>query len=111
MNFDMVTETFARCASSALFLTAVCTALTNIVVEVFKGLLPRVPTALLVVIVAEGITVPALTVIGRLGGLMLSWYWLFGAVILGIIVAYAAMGNFDKLTEIIGKLKEYSNKE
>lgn len=30
---------------------------------------------------------------------------------LGIIVAYAAMGNFDKLQEIAEKLKAYAGKQ
>jgi hypothetical protein len=35
------------------------------------------------------------------------WHYAVGAVVLGIVVAYAAMGNFDKLKEIVEKLQAY----
>lgn len=95
-------------SSAALCFLAVLTALTNIVVEVFKGLLPRIPTALLVFLVAQGITVPAVSTIILWTGERLAWYYLAGSVVLGIVTAYCAMGNFDKLKEITEKLKQYA---
>jgi copper oxidase (laccase) domain-containing protein len=105
---NMILETFVSYLSSVLFMTAVLTALTNIVVEVFKGLLTKVPTALLVIVTAQCITFPAMMAAARFAALSAGWEYIFGTVILGIIVAYAAMGNFDKLKQIIEKLKEHS---
>lgn len=98
---------FFNYASFALFVVATLTALTNIVVEVFKGLFTKLPTNILVFIVAIVITGVAVAVAISVLEITVMWYYAIGAVILGIVVAYAAMGNFDKLKEIVDKLKEY----
>lgn len=105
MEMNLMTESFMECLSALLFITAVLTALTNIIVEVFKGLLPKIPTALLVYLVAEGITLLSLTMLSAWTGKGVTWYYICAAAILGIVVAYAAMGNFDKLKEIVFKFK------
>ena len=105
MEMNLMTESVMQCISALLCLTGILTAMTNIVVEVFKGLVPRVPTALLVFLCAEGITLASVFLISGWTQRVLTWYDFTGAVILGIMVAYAAMGNFDKLKEIVGKLK------
>lgn len=94
-------------ASIALFVIAALTALVNIVVEVFKGMFPKLPTAILVFIVAIALTVLALLIACEVLSITVMWYYAVGAVVLGIVVAYAAMGNFEKIKEIMEKLKEY----
>ena len=94
-------------ASISLFVVAVLTALTNIVVEVFKGLVPKLPTAILVFVVSIALTILAGVIACDVLAITIMWYYAVGAVVLGIVVAYAAMGNFDKLKEIVDKLKEY----
>ena len=79
----------------------------NIVVEVIKGMFPKLPTAILVFIVSVVLTILALLIACEVLKITVMWYYGIGAVILGIIVAYAAMGNFDKLQEMIEKLKAY----
>ena len=98
---------FFNYASIALFVIAVLTILTNIVVEVFKGLVPKLPTAILVFAVSIVLTVLAGVIACEVLAITIMWYYAVGAVVLGIVVAYSAMGNFDKLKEIIDKLKEY----
>lgn len=93
--------------SIALFVIASLTALVNIVVEVFKGMFPKLPTAILVFIVAIALTVLALLIACEVLSITVMWYYAVGAVVLGIVVAYAAMGNFEKIKEIMEKLKEY----
>ena len=110
MEINQVTESFMQCISALLFLTGILTAVTNIVVEVFKGLLPKLPTALLVFLSAEGITMASVVLLAAWTDRVLTWYYLSSAVILGIVVAYAAMGNFDKLKEIIEKIKNMKSK-
>lgn len=66
---------------------------TQIVVEVFKGMLSKMLTAILVFIVAITITV--------------MWYYAVGAVILGIFTAHAAMNGFDKYKELFDRLKTF----
>ena len=94
-------------ASIALFVIAALTALTNIVVEVIKGMFPKLPTAILVFIVAIVLTLLALLIACEVLSITVMWYYAVGAVVLGIVVAYAAMGNFEKIKEIMEKLKEY----
>lgn len=94
-------------ASIALFVIAALTALTNIVVEVFKGMFPKLPTAILAFIIAVVLTLLALWIACEVLAITVMWYYAVGAVVLGIVVAYAAMGNFDKIREIVEKLKEY----
>jgi len=98
---------FMSYASVILFVIAALTFLTNIVVEVFKGMFPKLPTAILVFIVAIALTVLALLIACEVLSITVMWYYAVGAVVLGIVVAYAAMGNFEKIQEIIQKLQEY----
>ena len=97
-------------ASIALFVIAALTAVTNIVVEVFKGMMPKLPTAILVFFVAEVLTLLAGWIACEVLAITIMWHYAVGAVVLGIVVACAAMGNFDKLKEIVEKLKVYSGK-
>ena len=97
-------------ASIALFVIAALTAVTNIVVEVFKGMMPKLPTAILVFFVAEVLTLLAGVIACEVLAITVMWHYAVGAVVLGVIVAYAAMGNFDKIKEIVEKLKAYKGK-
>ena len=101
---------FINYASIALFVIAALTAVTNIVVEVFKGMIPKLPTAILVFFVAEVLTLLAGVIACEVLAITVMWHYAVGAVVLGVIVAYAAMGNFDKIKEIVEKLKAYSGK-
>lgn len=98
---------FINYASIALFVIAALTVLTNIVVEVFKGMIPRLPTAILVFFVAEALTLLAGVIACEVLSITVMWHYAVGAVVLGIVVAYAAMGNFDKIKEVFEKLKAY----
>lgn len=98
---------FMSYASVILFVIAALTFLTNIVVEVIKGMFPKLPTAILVFIVAIALTVLALLIACEVLSITVMWYYAVGAVVLGIVVSYAAMGNFEKIQEIIQKLQEY----
>jgi hypothetical protein len=110
LPMNEIIGTLLNYASIALFVVAVLTALTNIVVEVFKGLLPKLPTAILVFFVAEALTLLAGWIACEILAITIMWHYAVGAVVLGIVVAYAAMGNFDKLKEIVEKLQAYRAK-
>lgn len=103
---ELINE-FFNYASIALFVIAALTFLTNIVVEVFKGMFPKLPTAILVFFVAVALTLLAGLIACEVLAITIMWHYAVGAVVLGIVVAYAAMGNFDKIKEIFEKLKEY----
>lgn len=83
---------------------------TQIIVEVFKGLFPKLPTAILVFIVSIVITLLALFIAAAVLEITVMWYYAVGAVVLGIFVAHAAMNGWDKYKEIFDRLKSFGNK-
>ena len=83
---------------------------TQIIVEVFKGMIPKLPTAFLVFIVAVAITVIALYITAAIMEITVMWYYAVGAVVLGIFVAHAAMNGFDKYKELFERLKAFKGK-
>jgi hypothetical protein len=107
MGINEIINAMFNYASIALFVITALTFLTNIVVEVFKGMFPKLPTAILVFVVAVALTLLAGLIACEVLAITIMWHYAVGAVVLGIVVAYAAMGNFDKIKEIFEKLKEY----
>lgn len=86
-----------------LIAIGILVALTNIIVEVLKQVIPnsKFPTNIVAVVVAIVLTVLAFFAYTTYKCIVVKWYYVVGAVILGILVAYAAMFGFDKLKEII----------
>ena len=83
---------------------------TTMIVEVVKRLLPRVPTDLVVFVIAITLTVLALYVSAAVLEITVMWYYAIGAVIMGFAVAYAAMFGWDKFTALWSRLKELMDK-
>lgn len=77
---------------------------TNIIVEVIKGLFPKVPTNIVAVIVAMIVTVLSLYILFAVMEITVMWYYAVGAVVLGLFVGYAAMFGFDKFKSAWDKL-------
>ena len=79
--------------------------LTNIIVEVLKKFTwDKIPTNFLVVCIAIPLTVTAFYAWAAWSGITVVWYYVAGAVVLGFLVAYAAMFGFDKLREALSKV-------
>lgn len=83
---------------------------TTMVVEVLKRLLPKIPTDLVVFIVAIGLTVLALYIAATVFGVEMFWYCWIGAVAAGFAVAYAAMFGWDKFHELWSRVKDLFNR-
>jgi hypothetical protein len=100
MNFETIIATI-------LSVIGALTIMTNIIVEVIKQLIPndKFPTNVLACIVAEVFTLLAFFAYMSYSNLPIVWYYVAGAIVLGILVAYAAMFGFDKLKEVLEKLK------
>lgn len=97
-------------AAMLLTVIAMLVALTNIVVEVLKKLTwNKIPTDLLAIIVAVALTMLAFFAWASYTGLVVLWYYIAAAVIVGLMVAYAAMFGFDKLKDILTKYKDSVN--
>lgn len=78
---------------------------TNIITEVIKKLTwDKVPTNILVVIIAELLTLASGAAYAEINGIAIVWYYVVGAIIAGIFVAYAAMFGFDKLRQAVEQI-------
>lgn len=80
----------------------VLVALTNIIVEVLKKVTyDKLPTNVVAVLVAIVLTILAGLALFQIKGVVVTWYLILALVVLGFMVAYAAMFGFDKLKEIM----------
>ena len=81
-------------------------ALTNIVVEVIKQVTwNKLHTNVVATIVAEALTLVTFFAYTSYKSINVVWYSVVSAIVVGIMVAYAAMFGFDKLKEILHSLK------
>lgn len=83
-------------------IVGVLVALTNVIVEVVKkATWDKLPTNVLAIIVAEALTLSAGFAYFQIEAMPITWYVVVAFVVLGCMVAYAAMFGFDKLKEIM----------
>lgn len=88
--------------SVLIAIVGVLVALTNIIVEVVKkSTWDKLPTNVLAFIVAEALTLAAGFAYFQIKTLPIAWYVVVAFVVVGFMVAYAAMFGFDKLKEIM----------
>lgn len=80
----------------------VLVALTNVITEVVKKLTwDKMPTNVLAVAVGELLTLASGLAYFQIKGIDVVWYYVVALVVIGFMVAYAAMFGFDKLKEIM----------
>lgn len=92
--------------SYILVMVAILVAATNIITQVLKGILPdTLPTNILAFAVAMLVTLVAFFAVLQIIGLAFQWYLLAAAIVLGFMVAYAAMYSFDKLKQILESIE------
>lgn len=106
MDVNEIINNLFNYASILLAVMAALVFVTNIIVEVIKGLFPKVPTNIVAVIVAMIVTVLAMLILCSVLEITIMWYYAVGAVVLGIFVGYAAMFGFDKFKAAFDKLKQ-----
>lgn len=88
--------------SIIITIIGVLVALTNIVVEVVKkSTWDKLPTNVLALIVAVALTLAAGFAYCQIEAITITWYIVVAFVVVGFMVAYAAMFGFDKLKEIM----------
>lgn len=83
----------------------------QLITEVIKRLLPKIPTDLVVIALSITLTVLTLIIFVTVMEINVMWYYVVGAVVLGIVVSYAAMFGWDKFTTIWTRLIEYLRKD
>ncbi len=106
MDFSLFISTLFEYGSLLLTVMALLVFVTNIVVEVVKGLFPKTPTNIVAVIVALIITILTMVVLCTVMEISVMWYYAVGAVVLGIFVGYAAMFGFDKFKAAWDKVRK-----
>lgn len=93
--------------SVILSIIGVLVVLTNIIVEVLKKFtLGKMPTNILAVIISMVLTLVAFFAYCQIKGVTVVWYMIVAAVVLGFLVAYAAMFGFDKLKETLTQINK-----
>ena len=108
---EAVIQNIPAVISIILPLVLVLMIVTNIIVEVLKKLTwERLPTNILVFVVAMAVTLLAFLAACQIMGVRILWYMVAGAVVLGVFVAYAAMFGFDKLRQTMEQLEQIKNK-
>lgn len=80
--------------------------LTNLITEVFKKLLSdQFPTNITATTIAMILTLASFFAYTSYKNISVEWYYVAAAVIIGFMVAYAAMFGFDKLKQLIEQIK------
>lgn len=79
--------------------------LTNIIVQVIKkSTWDKIPTNIVAVVVSLVLTIAAFIAYFQINKIAITWYLVFGVVVIGMMVAYAAMFGYDKLKEILATI-------
>lgn len=77
-------------------------ALTNVIVEVLKKTTrDKLPTNVVALLVALALTLVTGIAYCQVNTIAFTWYLAAGLIVLGFMVAYAAMFGFDKLKEVM----------
>lgn len=88
--------------SVVLSIVGVLVVLTNIIVQVVKKVTwGKLPTNILAVIVSMALTLVTFFAYCQIKSITVVWYMIVAAVVMGFLVAYAAMFGFDKLKEAL----------
>ena len=93
--------------SVILSIIGVLVVLTNIIVQVVKKVTwEKLPTNILAIIVSMALTLVAFFAYCQIKVITVVWYMVVAAVVLGFLVAYAAMFGFDKLKEALAQINK-----
>ncbi len=91
--------------SVILSIVGVLVVLTNIISQVLKKMTwDKIPTNCLVIVISMALTLVAFFAYCQIKSIAVVWYMVVGAIVLGFLVAYAAMFGFDKLRETLGQI-------
>ncbi len=106
MDINLLISKLFEYGSVLLTVIAMLVFVTNIIVEVLKGLFPKIPTNIIAVIIALIVTVLSLYILCAVLEITVMWYYAVGAVVLGLFVGYAAMFGFDKFKSAWEKIRQ-----
>lgn len=98
---------YATIISQILLIVAVLTAFVNIITEVVKKSFEWCSTSkvinIFVLILSEILTVATFLAYWQIQKMLISWYVVAAFIVIGFMVAYAAMFGYDKLLQYFKK--------
>lgn len=88
--------------ATIITIIGVLVALTNVIVEVAKKVTwDKLPTNVVALVVAVALTLAVGFAYCQIKAVTVTWYIVVALIVVGFMVAYAAMFGFDKLKEIM----------
>ena len=96
----------------AMILTAIgfLTVLVNLIVQVVKPLTyDKVPTEILATVLSEVLTLLAYFGYAEYASWTVTWYTVAAAVVIGLLVSYAAQFGYDKLKDALTSMQKEDN--
>lgn len=86
---------------TALMILPILVVLTNMLTNVFKGLCEVFANhaKLIAPLVAELLTLGTTVAYLQVFSIAMTWYWVAGGAVAGLVVAYVAMNGYDGLYE------------
>ena len=93
--------------SAILPVVGVLVVLVNIITQVLKkATWDKLPTNILAIVISMVVTLLAFLAYCQINAMAITWYMVAAAVVLGFLVAYAAMFGFDKLREALAQIDQ-----
>ena len=96
----------------AMILTVIgfLTVLVNLIVQVVKPLTyDKVPTEILATVLSELLTLLAYFGYAEYASWTVTWYTVAAAVVIGLLVSYAAQFGYDKLKDALTSMQKEDN--
>ena len=80
----------------------------SVITQVFKGVgvLSKIPTDILVLVLSIGITVTAFVAYMQYIQQTIIWYMILAAILAGFLVAFVAMYGWEKFAELWNRFKK-----
>lgn len=92
--------------SALLVIIGALVALVNIIVQVLKQITwDKIPTNIVALLVSIILTLIAFFAWAAYVNLYIYWYYVAAAIVVGFMVAYAAMFGYDKLKETLLRIQ------
>lgn len=86
-------------------IVGVLVVLVNMIVEVLKKITwDKIPTNIVAVVVSLALTLIAFFAYSEINAIVVTWYMIVAAIVVGFMVSYAAMFGYDKLKEVLASI-------
>ena len=102
---EPIIQSIPAIISAIMLLVLILTVITNIITQVVKKVTrDKLPTNVLVVLVAMALTLCAFFALCQIMDWAVLWYMVAAAIVVGFFVAFAAMFGFDKFRQTLEQI-------